>query len=209
MQDAIAAERRQLVEFLRGLAPPDWRQESLCVGWSIHHVLGHLVTPFVVTTPRMALKALRAGGVSAAMDRTAAELTTRPPEQLLDLLAANADTTFRPPGLPAAAPLTDVIAHGADIRWALDSGRTDWGEPARLRPVLDFLVSTRARGAFVPRGRLRGLRLVATEPDWSHGSGAEVRGTGLHLAMAVLGRPAAFRLLTGPGALTLPGRAPA
>jgi hypothetical protein len=45
----------------------------------------------------------------------------------------------------------------------------------------------------------RGVRLVATDLDWSHGNGPEVRGSGEALLMAMAGRPAALDDLDGPG----------
>ena len=41
--------------------------------------------------------------------------------------------------------------------------------------ALEFVTTGRPVG-FVPRGRLRGLRLVATDIDWSAGTGAEEIG---------------------------------
>ena len=45
----------------------------------------------------------------------------------------------------------------------------------------------------------RGLRLTATDLDWSAGSGPEVRGTGEALLMAVAGRADLLPELSGPG----------
>ena len=79
-------------------------------------------------------------------------------------------------------------------------------DPAGWRPVLDFLVSGRPASGFVPRGRLDGLRLAATDQDWSWGSGATVTGTSEALALAVAGRPVVLAELAGPGAALLAGR---
>ncbi len=57
-----------------------------------------------------------------------------------------------------------------------------------------------------PRRHGRGLRLVATDLDWSAGNGPEVTGTGDALLMAIAGRPAALADLTGPGVATLAER---
>lgn len=67
------------------------------------------------------------------------------------------------------------------------------------RPVLDFLVSKPAAKGFIPRGRLSGLRFVATDQDWRHGDGPEIIGSSEAVAMAVSGRPAALDDLAGPG----------
>jgi uncharacterized protein (TIGR03083 family) len=195
----IRDERLGLVERLRGLPAEAWATPSLCAGWSVHHVVAHLVTPFSVTPAQLAVEVVRGRGIGGAMDRIARRLQSRPTDDLLAMLEANAGSTFRPPGMPAAAPLTDIVAHGADIRWALGDGHGDWGQPARLAPVLDFLVSPRAHAGFVPVNRLKGLRLVAADQDWAHGTGREVRGPSLALAMAVLGRPAALPSVQGDG----------
>jgi hypothetical protein len=52
----------------------------------------------------------------------------------------------------------------------------------------------------------RGLRLVATDLDWTHGQGPEVRGPGEALLMAIAGRKTALADLEGPGAPVLAER---
>ena len=64
------------------------------------------------------------------MHAVAVELGQRDPHELMEALSTNAFSTFRPPGLPASAPLTDVVVHAADIRWALTADRADQGDPA-------------------------------------------------------------------------------
>lgn len=198
-------ERLGLVAWLSDLSAPDWDTPSLCRGWTVRHVVAHLVTPFVIRPSQMAVQVARARGLSGAMDAVARDLADRPPEALLALLQEHAASTFRPPGLPLSAPLTDVVVHGADIRWALGDGRGDWAEVERLRPVLDFLVSARALAGFMPRKRTRGLHLIAQDQDWSSGSGDEVRGTSLALALGLLGRAAALPLLDGIGVVAMRG----
>ncbi len=194
------------MERLRALTENQWDEPSLCVGWTIRHVLAHLVTPFSVSAPAMALSVSRHRSISRAMDIAAQRLATqRTPEELLSVLEAHAGSTFRPPGLPLEAPLTDVVCHGADIRWALGDSVADWSDPARLRPVLNFLIGPRARAGFVPSGRLRGVALVADDQQWRHGHGAEVRGPSLALAMAVLGRDVALTAVSGEGVPLLAG----
>lgn len=54
--------------------------------------------------------------------------------------------------------------------------------------------------------RIRGLRLHATDIDWTHGEGPEVSGTGEALLMAMTGRAAVVDELGGPGKPVLAGR---
>ena len=48
-----------------------------------------------------------------------------------------------------------------------------------------------------------GLRLVATDVEWSHGDGPEVRGPGEAILLALTGRPAVLDELVGEGVATL------
>jgi hypothetical protein len=140
------------------------------------------------------------------MDATARQLAQRPPQELLDVLERNAGSSFVPPGFSLPTPLTDVVVHSADIRWALGDGHADGGDPARLRPVLGFLVGPLAIGGSLPPSRRAGLHLVASDQPWEHGSGAEVRGPSLSLALALLGRRPALEDLCGDGVEVLVGR---
>jgi hypothetical protein len=47
--------------------------------------------------------------------------------------------------------------------------------------------------------RARGVRLVATDVDWSAGKGPEVHGQGEALLMAMAGRRGVVAELSGPG----------
>jgi hypothetical protein len=59
---------------------------------------------------------------------------------------------------------------------------------------------------FHPRRRLRGLRLVAADVDWTAGAGEVVEGPVQALLLLLSGRPAALPGLTGPGAKELAAR---
>jgi uncharacterized protein (TIGR03083 family) len=123
------------------------------------------------------------------------------PDELLAFL----NTHLRPRGLTAGfgrmIALLDGTIHHQDIRRALGHPRTIPGD--RLRRIL-LLVPTNPRlGAW---RRIRGLRLKATDVDWTHGSGPEVIGSGEALLMAMAGRPAVVDELDGPGQATLAKR---
>lgn len=200
----IRDERLRLVDRLRGLADEDWDRPSLCAGWTVRHVLAHLVTPYTVSVPAMALAVGRHRSIDRAMDAAARRIAEeREPDDLLSVLEANASSGFHPPGLPLAASLTDAVVHSADIRWGLGDPHEDWAAPDRLGPVLDFLTSPRALAGFVPPGRLRGLTLRADDVPWERGSGPEVRGPALLLAMGILGREQALPGLAGEGVTRL------
>lgn len=204
IEDVIREERLALAERLRGLTSEEWEQPSLCAGWRTRDVLAHIVTPFLVSTPRLVLTMVGSRGFHGAMDSLALKLGQRPPTELLTVLEKNAATPFKPPGMPFEAPMTDIVVHGADIRWAIGDPQ-EYVDAARLAPMLTFLASPKARGTLVPKHRLAGLRLVATDQDWSHGEGTKVSGPSLALAMAMMGRPSALPHLTGEAKAQLVG----
>jgi uncharacterized protein (TIGR03083 family) len=104
-------------------------------------------------------------------------------------------------GFGGRIALTDGMIHQQDIRRQLGIPRTIAAEPLRI--ALDFtLTAPRLLGAW----QARGVRLVATDLDWSHGKGAEVRGAGEALLMAMAGRAAALDDLEGPGKAKLAQR---
>ena len=58
----------------------------------------------------------------------------------------------------------------------------------------------------MPRGRLDGLALRATDLDWRHGRGEDLAGPAEAIAMALTGRSAALDDVDGPGRAVLAER---
>jgi uncharacterized protein (TIGR03083 family) len=96
-------------------------------------------------------------------------------------------------------PLLDILVHGQDI--ALPLGR--------IRPMPTAAATAAAQRVwdmgfpFRARKRLAGLRLTATDADWTVGSGAGVEGPIAALLLLATGRDAAVQQLTGDGVRTL------
>lgn len=100
-----------------------------------------------------------------------------------------------------AIALTDGLIHQQDIRRPLGLPRTIPAE--RLVPALrTALFGPTLLGVI----RVRDVRLVAADIDWTFGRGPEVRGTGEAILMAVAGRPDAVADLAGPGQARLIAR---
>ncbi|MET8541735.1 maleylpyruvate isomerase family mycothiol-dependent enzyme [Kitasatospora sp. NPDC004799] len=194
----IAAERRELAGVLASLTPEQWNAPSLCGGWRVREVAAHMSTGFRIPTARTLLELARSGGnVHRMADRIArrdaAVMTER---ELAAALADHADHPWRPPVGGRIAALAHDAVHGLDITVAL-------GLPARL-PV----ARTTALLAGVTPGSLRffgarvgGVRLEATDADWSYGHGPlAVQGRAEHLLLVTYGRRVPAGLLAGPGA---------
>jgi uncharacterized protein (TIGR03083 family) len=194
---AVAAGRRSVADLLEGLDERQLATPSLCAGWDVGTVGAHLAE---AAAPRLlpSLVALvRAGGrPQRANDASARRAARRPVAETVALLRERADSRFTPPVTGPRAPLTEVLVHEADIRMPL--GLPHEPDAAAVRTALEFVTTGRPVG-FVPRGQLTGLRLVATDLDWSWGDGALARGRGMDLLLAACGREAALPRLEGPG----------
>jgi uncharacterized protein (TIGR03083 family) len=201
----IAERRRSLAAYLRTLPDDAWRAPSLCGGWTVREVAGHLVTPMLMSLPRVTWEVVRcAGSVDRALDRVARRYARLPTDELAAVLDEHADDRFTPPTYGAIAPLTDSVIHTLDVRWSLDA--RDVIPESAARMVLDFMVSPKAK-AF-GGGRASGLRWTTTDLAWSTGSedDPELSGPTDAVLLVLAGRRAGLDELEGAGVGTLAAR---
>jgi uncharacterized protein (TIGR03083 family) len=194
------AERADLADFLATLTPHDWEAPSLCTKWTVKDVVAHVISYEELGVAGL-VKRFAKGWVVRANQVGVDEFSALSPEQLLDFLRGHLEPRGLTAGFGGMIALVDGTIHHQDIRRSLDRPRT---VPAdRLRRVLGLVPGNPRLGA---GRRIRGLRLRATDVDWTHGQGPEVRGPGEALLMAMAGRPAALAELEGPGRDTLAHR---
>ena len=197
----IAAQRRALADVLSRLTPEQWETPSLCDAWTVHELAGHIVVPFEVSMPRVIVEMVKAmGNFSKANVALAVRAAQASPDELVAAIRANADSHFTPPGHDWHAPLTDTYVHTQDI--CIPLGIEAPADPTQWPVILDFLISKKARGAFVGRP-LPEVRFTATDVRWSGGEGPEATGPAAALVTTILGRTAIADQLEGPGAATL------
>ncbi len=202
--DLVRDERVELADLVDGLTEPQWNTQSLCSAWRVRDVVAHLIDGASLTTGRALRTAARYGFRLERMRQEEAIKRGCAP-------AAELQTAFRncvarrtaPPFSSATAVLTDTVVHTQDIRRPLGLVRTI---PARrLAAALAFAAARRAP-SLPGRERVAGLRLHATDLDWTHGDGPDVYGPGEALLMAMAGRPVALADLTGGGLDVLASR---
>ncbi len=195
--------RHEIADWIDTLDDQQLAAPSLCDRWTVRDVAGHLTAVVTMTNGALLRRVLRRRG---DLHRANADLATaearRPVHVMTSRLRAAADTHLRPPGVGARGPLTDLLVHDGDMRIPL--GLPLRPDPRAAAVALGFL--TGPAPGFVPRRRLRGLRLVAVDGPDGWGTGAEVRGTMADLMMAVCGRRATLPGLSGPGAALLAER---
>ena len=194
------AERADLADFLATLTPGDWQRPSLCTKWTVKDVVAHVISYEELGVAGL-LKRFAKGWVVRANQVGVDEFSALGPEQLLEFLRSHLEPRGLTAGFGGMIALVDGTIHHQDIRRSLGRPRT---VPAdRLQRVLGLVPGNPRLGA---GRRIRGLRLRATDVDWTHGNGPEVSGPGEALLMAMTGRPAALAELGGPGRDTLAKR---
>jgi uncharacterized protein (TIGR03083 family) len=124
----------------------------------------------------------------------------RAPEQLIADLRQHAGSRKIPLVSNQRNLLFDVLVHAQDI--AIPLG-IDLPMPVPAAAVGASRVWSMG-WPFWARRRLRGLRIVATDIDWSAGAGAELRGPIRMLLLLLTGRTTtALPHLSGPGVQTI------
>lgn len=198
----IRAERAALIADLESLPDSQWATPSLCAAWSVRDVLAHMTTTAKMTPPRFVGRLAGAGFRFNAMNANGVrEEQGATPAGALALFKAQLDRTTSPPG-PLDAMVAEVVIHSADIRKPL--GITHVYEPEILTVVGHFVI----KGNLLLGGKRRatGLRLTATDVDWSEGVGPEVKGPLASIILALTGRSAGLPDLSGDGIATLTER---
>lgn len=199
---AVATIRLRIAGLLESLSPDQWEVSSLCRGWRIRDVAGHLALVPTVTTWQLLAAAPR---VRFDLNRVNTLLAVRagdaPPEQILRRLRAHAEDRRTAWVLNPRDSLFDVIVHSQDI--AVPLGREF---PVPAQDVRRGLERVWQMGwPFRAQRRLANLRLVATDTDWVVGDGPEVSGPALSLLLLLTGRTeTATTSLNGAGVAVLP-----
>ncbi|MDN5765081.1 MAG: maleylpyruvate isomerase family mycothiol-dependent enzyme [Humibacillus sp.] len=200
--DAVRAMRSSVADFLQTLTPQDWDQPSLCPGWRIRDVAGHLSLVPTITTWEMMAAAPRAGfdpnRVNTILARRYGSVEQ---SMIITRIRDHAGDRRTARVLDARNSLFDLIVHSQDM--ALPLGR-EFDVPVEYaRSSLDRV--WQMGWPFRAQRRLGHLALSATDITWTVGTGPQVSGTALTLLLLLTGRSAvAAPRLHGPGTSALP-----
>lgn len=203
LSELVRSERLALIDLLDGLTAREWATPSLCRAWTVQDVAAHLAWTPVLPLLEGGLGMLRSRlRLNAFIADSAVRWARRGPAAILDQLRATAAQGAGPTGMPPAAVLTDAAVHALDIRRPLQAHRPV--PPEAFVAVADF--NARLRWPLtIPTGggnrsRLEGVRLVASDVDWFHGHGLEVRAPAETVLLVLTGRAVGREELAGPGA---------
>lgn len=202
------AESGDLADLLDELPDEEFDRPSLCEGWAVRDVVGHMLYGHTTGAGKLMGDlakhrfALERGSKATAQ----AFARSRTPDELRAGWRAVVDGRTKRGAarlIPAKAGFTDHTIHHQDIRRPLGRARSIPHD--RLVAALDAAVGLSAP-SFAPKKTAKGLRFQATDLGWSHGDGALVRGPGESLLMATAGRKVALADLEGDGVATLAAR---
>jgi uncharacterized protein (TIGR03083 family) len=198
----IHSERAALAADLAELTDQQWATRSLCDRFTVREVLAHLTAGASLNPARWLAGVIRCRfdfDQQVAM-RLAEQMDTTPADTLARFRHVITSTT-KPP-LPAVAMLGEAIVHGEDIRRPLGIHR-DY-PITNLTTVADYYQGSDL--VVLAKGRVRDLRLAATDGPFTTGSGPLVSGTTLALIMAMTGRVTYCDELDGDGVAALRAR---
>ena len=194
---AVTRMRLTVADLLEQLSPKEWDRPSLCAGWRVRDVAGHLSLVPTITTWEMVRVAPRALGNPHRINTLLARrYGDRPTDEIVARIREHAGARGTARVLDERDSLFDAVVHSQDI--ALPLGR-----------AVDLPVESVVRGLdrvwemgwpFRARTRLAGLELRATDAEWRRGTGRVVAGPALALLLLLTGRTeAAIPSLTGDG----------
>jgi uncharacterized protein (TIGR03083 family) len=187
---ALTDEREALVRDIAQVTTADWEAPSLCGGWAVRDVVGHLLrvealyrnaAPFFVGLARYGFR-INAYIAEDARRRSAGQ---SPDALLADLAETRYETTLGARLHPVPSiPFSEWVIHGQDIRRPLAIARVTPID--RFSAVADALFG---RNGYPWGRRRRPLgRFEATDADWKRGDGEAVRAPLEEIVMMLAGR---------------------
>ena len=197
---AVAQQRRQFASLIGDLDDAQLATPSLCSGWDVKTVAAHVVSTVLDGMPGFLRMAIRHGSLSRGIDVLARRRAQAPTGEIVAALREHADQPITSPVFGPRGPLADILVHSGDVRIAL--GLPFEPDVRHATQAMDFLTGGWPIG-FLPLGRLRGIRLSATDVGRSWREGVEVTGPVAALLMGVCGRTASLDALAGPGSTVL------
>jgi uncharacterized protein (TIGR03083 family) len=196
-------------ELIHSLDDGAFDEPSLCTGWRVRDVLGHMALGH--TTPMTAmLRALshyRFNVPKASFEESPTFFAGKTADEIRsfwdEVMIARHPHAGISKLIPARSGFVDHLIHNQDIR--RPTGHLRQIPEARLRRALQ-LVASEATPLFNPKRNVKGLSLQATDIDYRSGDGPVLEGPGEALVMSAAGRSSALEELSGEGVAILRAR---
>jgi len=175
---AIDTQRSALAALLADLTADEWAHPSLCTGWTIRDVTGHLL---LQTHPAEMLRLTRDGlddAIRRSGIRVAGRCTTT---QLTNAVGGLSGTRRRFPYATARSALVDVVVHSFDIGVALN-------RPIAPPPQVTAEAATEVWKHLPGLWPRPPVTLKATDVLWQEGEGPVVEAPIADILLTLTGR---------------------
>jgi uncharacterized protein (TIGR03083 family) len=199
----------RLVALGNSLSPTQWQAPSLCDGWRVCDVFGHMTyggaTPMRTVAPVLLFK--YRGNLNRGSAVESVRYANNHPQPVL--MAELERSSHHPVGIGKLIKTNELhmdhIVHELDIRRPLGLP-TEW-QTDDIRAALDTAVRTK-NPLIAPAKTAEGLHFVATDLEWSHGPSTSptIAGPGEDLLLAICGRRTGLAALHGDGVAELAAR---
>ncbi|NNC80297.1 MAG: maleylpyruvate isomerase family mycothiol-dependent enzyme [Acidimicrobiales bacterium] len=200
--DLAAKARGDFADLLDSLSEEQLAGKTLCANWTPLDVAGHLVSFVELSLPAMMLSMAKAGfNIDKAWNANAEKYKAMGPAAISKALRDKGSKTAPIPTFSSGLTIMDVAVHIEDVRRGL--GLDGAVDPEVLRYSLDWVTTHKQRKIHVDPKDIEGLRLEATDMDWSWGEGALVSGPAASILIGINRRNASADL-TGDGVAKLP-----
>ncbi len=196
--------RKAFATYLESLSPADWRTKSWSSEWEVKDVAAHLLVTQTKSKGAVFFAFASSGfNLNKMNAKYVAQLTSSlSNEQVVSTTRNSAGVRSAPPGLAPVGVFGELTVHATDISGAV-------GKPFALPAEHYALALDHYKDVESPFGcksRIAGLRLEATDVEWSTGEGQVVSGPAQMLLSAMTGRREALSHLSGAGLDTLSAR---
>ena len=185
LQPVVAAEFVALADLLDSATDTQWDTPSLCAGWRVREVIAHMTMAARYPEDKFMAELRRC---DFDFGRLSNEIASRdavlPSAELVANLRSDVLQHWTPPGGGYHGALNHVVVHGLDVTVPLGVPRRS--PDSTIRVVLDDLTTGGIHERFGMG--IDGRTLLATDIDWSYGSGPPLRGTAEDLALVLCGR---------------------
>lgn len=172
---------------LSQLTPEEWDAPSLCTGWRVRDVAGHIIWRLGASNSEILKSGARAFlgrhiNPNRAISDIAKKIGELPPEELIERIHGIADSKVRGIGRTGIQELTEAVVHTYDISEAI-------GHSIRLSPRSTGAVArARLRTSSAARAITRRFTLCATDARWKFGTGPVVEATAAQIIMHLFDR---------------------
>lgn len=199
----------RLVALGNSLSATQWLEPSLCDGWRVCDVFGHMtyggVTPLRTVGPVLLFK--YRGNLNRGSAAESVRYANSHPQQVL--IAEFERSSHHLVGIGKLIKTNELhmdhIVHELDIRRPLGLA-SEW-QADDVRAALDTAVRTK-NPLISPAKTAQGLHFVASDLGWSHGpaTAPTVEGPAEDVLLAICGRPSGLATLHGDGVSELAAR---